>query len=182
MLYAAAAALEGCSFVNGGSQNTLCAGLAELAQQRGAYVLGTDFKAGQTKSCAATIAATTAPATAAAAVIHQFKTAAVEYIRSMGLTPKVIASSNHLGNNDMRNLTSKRTLDAKMRVKSNIFEPWQEDIDHQVIVSYCDCAVTAHQYYCTATAAVLTPVLNSAVSLCVKYSNSVGMSCALRAT
>jgi myo-inositol-1-phosphate synthase len=49
MLYAAAAALEGCSFVNGGSQNTLCAGLAELAQQRGAYVLGTDFKAGQTK-------------------------------------------------------------------------------------------------------------------------------------
>ena len=49
MLYAAAAALQGCSFVNGGSQNTLCAGLAELAQQRGAYVLGTDFKAGQTK-------------------------------------------------------------------------------------------------------------------------------------
>jgi myo-inositol-1-phosphate synthase len=45
---------------------------------------------------------------------------------------QVIASSNHLGNNDMRNLTSKRTLDAKMRVKSNIFEPWQEDIDHQV--------------------------------------------------
>jgi hypothetical protein len=49
--------------------------------------------------------------------LHQFKTAAVEYIRSMGLAPAVIASSNHLGNNDMRNLTSKRTLDAKMRVK-----------------------------------------------------------------
>jgi myo-inositol-1-phosphate synthase len=48
-LYAAAAALEGCSFVNGGSQNTLCAGLGELAARRGAYVLGTDFKAGQTK-------------------------------------------------------------------------------------------------------------------------------------
>jgi myo-inositol-1-phosphate synthase len=53
----------------------------------------------------------------------------------------VIASSNHLGNNDMRNLTSKRTLDAKMRVKSNIFEPWQEDIDHQVLL------VTTALYY-----------------------------------
>ena len=49
MLYAAAAALEGCSFVNGGSQNTLCPGLTELAAAHGAYVLGTDFKAGQTK-------------------------------------------------------------------------------------------------------------------------------------
>jgi myo-inositol-1-phosphate synthase len=73
--------------------------------------LGTDFKAGQTK----------------------FKTAAVEYIRALGLTPRVIASSNHLGNNDMLNLTSKTTIDAKMRVKSNIFGPWEEtELDHQV--------------------------------------------------
>ena len=45
LIYATAAVLEGCSFVNGGSQNTLCGGLAELArQQRGVYCLGTDFK------------------------------------------------------------------------------------------------------------------------------------------
>ena len=45
LIYATAAVLEGCSFVNGGSQNTLCGGLAELArQQRGIYCLGTDFK------------------------------------------------------------------------------------------------------------------------------------------
>ena len=30
LIYATAAALEGCNFVNGGSQNTVCAGLVEL--------------------------------------------------------------------------------------------------------------------------------------------------------
>jgi Myo-inositol-1-phosphate synthase len=118
LLYATAALLEGCSFINGGSQNTVsCPGLTDLAkQQLGVYCLGTDFKAGQTK----------------------FKTAAVEYIRTMGLVPRVIASSNHLGNNDMKNLaTSAATSDAKLRVKHNIFAPWQEDeLDHKVSIMY----------------------------------------------
>uniref|UniRef100_A0A7S1FWF0 inositol-3-phosphate synthase n=1 Tax=Corethron hystrix TaxID=216773 RepID=A0A7S1FWF0_9STRA len=132
IIYAIASALEGCSFVNGGSQNTLSAALSELfeadyrrsnladdgnwnASTETAYLLGTDFKAGQTK----------------------FKTAAVEYVRALGLTPMVVASSNHLGNNDMLNLTSKATVKAKMRVKSNIFGPWDEDqLDHQVRVMY----------------------------------------------
>ena len=133
ILYATACAFEGCSFVNGGSQNTLSNGLYQLFESSYrsgdsaalagfpnvskdvAYILGTDFKAGQTK----------------------FKTAAVEYIRALGLTPRVIASSNHLGNNDMLNLTSKKTIKAKMRVKSNIFEPWKEtELDHQVRVMY----------------------------------------------
>jgi myo-inositol-1-phosphate synthase len=117
-LYATAALLEGCSFVNGGSQNTLdCPALWELAkQQLGVYCLGTDFKAGQTK----------------------FKTAAVEYLRTMGLTPQVIASSNHLGNNDMRNLASaKAASTAKLRVKHDIFAPWQEpQLDHKVSIMY----------------------------------------------
>ena len=134
IMYAVAAALEGCSFVNGGSQNTLSTAMCELYEvayrasssssvlqqfnmvsSKPAYVLGTDFKAGQTK----------------------FKTAAVEYIRALGLKPRVMASSNHLGNNDMLNLTSKVTIGAKMRVKSNIFGPWEEDeLDHQVKVMY----------------------------------------------
>jgi len=118
LLYATAALLEGCSFVNGGSQNTLgCPALWELAkQQLGVYCLGTDFKAGQTK----------------------FKTAAVEYLRTMGLTPMVIASSNHLGNNDMRNLDSaKAARSAKLRVKHDIFAPWEEpQIDHKVSVMF----------------------------------------------
>jgi myo-inositol-1-phosphate synthase len=120
LLYATAALLEGCSFINGGSQNTLsCPGLNDLAkQQTGVYCLGTDFKAGQTK----------------------FKTAAVEYIRTMGLLPKVIASSNHLGNNDMRNLaTSKATSTAKLRVKHDIFAPWKEDqLDHKVSIMFTE--------------------------------------------
>jgi myo-inositol-1-phosphate synthase len=147
MLYAVAAALEGCSFVNGGSQNTLSPAMSQLYETEyrstskssssssssiwskftnvvttPCYILGTDFKAGQTK----------------------FKTAAVEYIRCLGLKPRVIASSNHLGNNDMLNLTSKKTVEAKMRVKSDIFRPWQDDddddepqqLDHQVRVMY----------------------------------------------
>ena len=37
----------------------------------------------------------------------------------------------------MLNLTTKKTLDAKMRVKSNIFGPWDEpQLDHQVRVMY----------------------------------------------
>jgi myo-inositol-1-phosphate synthase len=120
ILYATAALLEGCSFINGGSQNTLaCPGLTALArQQPGVYCLGTDFKAGQTK----------------------FKTAAVEYIRTMGLTPRVIASSNHLGNNDMRNLASAKSAStAKLRVKHNIFKPWQEEeLDHKVSIMFTE--------------------------------------------
>ena len=136
MLYAVASALEGCSFVNGGSQNTLSPAMSALFDQSyrkpsvdgdcalqkfapfspcRAFCLGTDYKAGQTK----------------------FKTAAVEYLRALGLTPRVIASANHLGNNDMLNLTTKKTLNAKMRVKSDIFGPWQEqDLDHKVTVMY----------------------------------------------
>ncbi|KAL7440836.1 hypothetical protein ACHAXH_008982, partial [Discostella pseudostelligera] len=137
MLYAVASALEGCSFVNGGSQNTLSSALTSLFDHLSyrrpdapsssilfkfapysttrAYCLGTDYKAGQTK----------------------FKTAAVEYLRALGLSPRVIASSNHLGNNDMLNLTTKKTLNAKMRVKSDIFGPWEEDdLDHKVCVMY----------------------------------------------
>jgi len=117
LLYATAALLEGCSFVNGGSQNTLsCTGLSDLSRrQLGVYCLGTDFKAGQTK----------------------FKTAAVEYLRTMGLEPRVIASSNHLGNNDMHNLaTGDAARMAKLRVKHDIFKAWGEDIDHKVAVMY----------------------------------------------
>jgi myo-inositol-1-phosphate synthase len=120
LLYATAALLEGCSFVNGGSQNTLsCPGLHDLAQQQlGVYCLGTDYKAGQTK----------------------FKTAAVEYLRTMGLKPRVIASSNHLGNNDMRNLASSATTTtAKLRVKHDIFAPWEEeDLDHKVSIMFTE--------------------------------------------
>jgi myo-inositol-1-phosphate synthase len=129
LVYACAAALEGCSFVNGGSQNTIQPALLELAARRGvgeasgggaAYMLGTDFKAGQTKA----------------------KTAIVEYLRQLGLRVRTIASYNHLGNNDIRNLLSPRTWKAKERVKTDIFGPWTEadgePIDHKVAVLYTE--------------------------------------------
>lgn len=118
LLYATAAIMEGCSFVNGASQNTLqCGGLIDLAKKRkhGIYCLGTDFKAGQTK----------------------FKTAAVEYLRTVGLKPCVVASSNHLGNSDMRHLAmSNAAQKAKLRVKRDIFASWHEKIDHHVSVMF----------------------------------------------
>jgi myo-inositol-1-phosphate synthase len=99
------------SFVNGGSQNTICTGLLDLASNCSVYVLGTDFKAGQTK----------------------FKTCAVEYIRECGWTPQVVASCNHLGNNDIKNLDElPAAMKAKMEVKHDIFEPWEEtQLDHK---------------------------------------------------
>ena len=125
LIYATAAILEGCSFVNGASHNTLaCRGLHDLNQRlkspsaRG-YLLGTDFKAGQTK----------------------FKTAAVEYLRNNGLRPEVVASANHLGNNDMRSLagtSGQRARSAKLRVKHSIFENYGyvPPIDHKVSVMF----------------------------------------------
>ena len=83
-------------------------------------MLGTDFKAGQTKA----------------------KTAIVEYLRRLGLQPRTIASYNHLGNNDMRNLQSPRTWKAKERVKTDVFGEWTKDgspsIDHKVAVLYTE--------------------------------------------
>jgi myo-inositol-1-phosphate synthase len=58
----------------------------------------------------------------------------------MGLKPMVIASSNHLGNNDMRNLNSAKTAaEAKLRVKHDIFAPWEEDdLDHKVAIMFTE--------------------------------------------
>ncbi|KAJ8599987.1 hypothetical protein CTAYLR_001813 [Chrysophaeum taylorii] len=114
LVYAAAAALEGCSFVNGGSQDTICPGLEELFARHGGYCLGTDFKAGQTK----------------------FKSAAVEYLQALALRVKVVASSNHLGNNDMKSLLGRPQRDAKLRVKSDIFPPDSTIESHVVSVMY----------------------------------------------
>ena len=66
------------------------------------------------------------------------------YIRTLGLRPRTIASYNHLGNNDMRNLQSPRTWKAKERVKTDVFGPWNAElaaeghapIDHKVAVLF----------------------------------------------
>ncbi|GMH83207.1 hypothetical protein TrVE_jg3761 [Triparma verrucosa] len=110
LIYALAASLTNCPFVNTASQNTLsCPLLTNLT-------LGTDFKCGQTK----------------------FKTSVLEYIRQNAWTPLVVASCNHLGNNDIRNLSKlPEAFEAKLRKKHDIFGPYCEnELDHKVSVLY----------------------------------------------
>jgi myo-inositol-1-phosphate synthase len=59
-------------------------GLIEAAEKQKVFVVGDDFKTGQTK----------------------FKTAFVEFLVNAGIKPKSIVSYNHLGNNDGKNLSS----------------------------------------------------------------------------
>ncbi len=45
-----ASVLEGSSFINGSPQNTFVPGLVELAEKRGVFLAGDDFKSGQVTS------------------------------------------------------------------------------------------------------------------------------------
>jgi myo-inositol-1-phosphate synthase len=96
------------------SSHPLPPALVALADANGVYVLGTDFKAGQTK----------------------FKSCAVEYLRAVGMDVRCVASSNHLGNGDMRNLASGGGLGATLRVKGDVFKCWDmPNLEHTVAVS-----------------------------------------------
>ena len=48
-IFATASILEGCSYINGSPQNTFVPGVMELAERHGVYIVGDDFKSGQTK-------------------------------------------------------------------------------------------------------------------------------------
>jgi len=56
----------------------------ELAEKQNVFIVGDDFKSGQTK----------------------FKTALVDFLVAAGIKPRSIVSYNHLGNNDGKNLSS----------------------------------------------------------------------------
>ncbi len=45
-IYAMAAILEGCSFINGSPQNTLVKGIIDMANKKKVFVVGDDFKTG----------------------------------------------------------------------------------------------------------------------------------------
>ncbi|GMH48315.1 hypothetical protein TrLO_g4513 [Triparma laevis f. longispina] len=110
LIYALACSLSSVPFINTASQNTLDCPILE------GVMLGTDFKCGQTK----------------------FKTVVGEYGRMNGWRPKVIASCNHLGNNDILNLSTLRSsMSAKLKKKHAIFAPWNEpQLDHKVSVLF----------------------------------------------
>jgi len=99
-VFALAAILEGCSYINGSPQNTLVPGVIEMAAKHGVFVGGDDFKSGQTK----------------------IKSVLVDFLVSAGLKPESIVSYNHLGNNDGRNLSEAKQFRSKEISKSNVVD------------------------------------------------------------
>ena len=123
--YAIAAILEGCSYINGAPQNTFVPGLVELAERHRVFIGGDDFKSGQTK----------------------MKSALIEFFVGAGIKPECIASYNHLGNNDGRNLASPKQFRSKEISKSNVvddmvasnsilFPEGSQKPDHCIVIKY----------------------------------------------
>eukprot|EP00183_Erythrolobus_madagascarensis_P000042 CAMPEP_0185848730 /NCGR_PEP_ID=MMETSP1354-20130828/3496_1 /TAXON_ID=708628 /ORGANISM="Erythrolobus madagascarensis, Strain CCMP3276" /LENGTH=562 /DNA_ID=CAMNT_0028549163 /DNA_START=12 /DNA_END=1703 /DNA_ORIENTATION=- len=123
-LYAVAAVLEGCAYINGSPQNTFVPGCVELAQKHGAMICGDDFKSGQTK----------------------MKSVLADYLVSCGVKIKTMVTYNHLGNNDMYQLTDEVMWKPKSASKSRVIEDiaqsngllYKRDElpDHVVVVKY----------------------------------------------
>jgi myo-inositol-1-phosphate synthase len=123
-IFACASILEGCSYINGSPQNTFVPGVIELAEQRGVFICGDDFKSGQTK----------------------LKSVLVDFLISAGIKPTSIVSYNHLGNNDGKNLSAPEQFRSKEISKSNVVDDMvasnrilygeDEHPDHCVVIKY----------------------------------------------
>lgn len=123
-MFAVASILEGCSYINGSPQNTFVPGVVELATHHKVYIGGDDFKSGQTK----------------------FKSVMVDFLVSAGIKPCSIASYNHLGNNDGKNLSEARQFRSKEVSKSTVVDDMvnsnriiyddDEAPDHCVVIKY----------------------------------------------
>lgn len=125
-IFAVASILEGSPFINGSPQNALVPGALELAEKYGVLVGGDDFKSGQTK----------------------FKSVMVDFLVSAGIKPTSIASYNHLGNNDGKNLSAPAQFRSKEISKSNVVDdlvgsnrymyptPSEDKPDHTVVIKY----------------------------------------------
>lgn len=123
-VFAVASILEGAPFINGSPQNTFVPGAIELAERHNAFIGGDDFKSGQTK----------------------MKSALVDFLISAGIKLTSIASYNHLGNNDGKNLSSQKQFRSKEISKSNVVDDMVEantvlykpgeHPDHTVVIKY----------------------------------------------
>lgn len=123
-IFAMAAIVEGCVYINGSPQNTFVPGVVEMADNFGAFIAGDDFKSGQTK----------------------LKSVLVDFLVGAGIKPVSIVSYNHLGNNDGKNLSAPSQFRSKEISKSNVvddmvesnsllYEP-NEHPDHCVVIKY----------------------------------------------
>lgn len=123
-LFAVASILEGSPYINGSPQNTFVPGIVELAEQKGVFIAGDDFKSGQTK----------------------MKSVLIDFLVSAGIKPVSIVSYNHLGNNDGRNLSAPQQFRSKEISKSNVIDDVVnsnrilfkegEHPDHVVVIKY----------------------------------------------
>jgi myo-inositol-1-phosphate synthase len=123
-VFAVASILEDSPFINGSPQNTFVPGVIDLAQRHGTFIGGDDFKSGQTK----------------------MKSALVDFLIGAGIRLTSIASYNHLGNNDGKNLSSQRQFRSKEISKSNVVDDMVEanhvlykpgeHPDHTVVIKY----------------------------------------------
>ncbi|KAF2486962.1 inositol 1-phosphate synthase protein [Neohortaea acidophila] len=123
-IFAVASILENVPFINGSPQNTFVPGCIQLAEQRGAFIGGDDFKSGQTK----------------------MKSALVDFLVNAGIKLTSIASYNHLGNNDGKNLSSHKQFRSKEISKTNVVDDMVaanhilykegEHPDHTVVIKY----------------------------------------------
>lgn len=123
-IFAVASILENVPFINGSPQNTFVPGCIELAEKHGAFIGGDDFKSGQTK----------------------MKSALVDFLINAGIKLTSIASYNHLGNNDGKNLSSQKQFRSKEISKSNVVDDMVaannvlykegEHPDHTVVIKY----------------------------------------------
>ncbi|KAI4837857.1 hypothetical protein MKS88_003276 [Plasmodium brasilianum] len=108
IIYALAAVLENCAFINSSPQNTLVNAVVQLAEQKGIFLIGNDLKTGQTK----------------------MKNLLLDFYFGTGLKPKSIVSYNHLGNNDGKNLSSDLQFYSKKISKSNLICDYVKANEH----------------------------------------------------
>ncbi|TMW48393.1 hypothetical protein DOY81_006522 [Sarcophaga bullata] len=123
-IFAMASIAEGCTYINGSPQNTFVPGLIELAEHKGVFIAGDDFKSGQTK----------------------LKSVLVDFLVGAGIKPVSIVSYNHLGNNDGKNLSAPKQFRSKEISKSNVVDDMvesnkilygpKEHPDHVVVIKY----------------------------------------------
>ncbi|KAL4816472.1 hypothetical protein BDW67DRAFT_175414 [Aspergillus spinulosporus] len=123
-VFAVACILDNTPFINGSPQNTFVPGAIELAEKHNAFIGGDDFKSGQTK----------------------MKSALVDFLINAGIKLTSIASYNHLGNNDGKNLSSQKQFRSKEISKSNVVDDMvaanhilygkDEHPDHCVVIKY----------------------------------------------
>ena len=123
-IYATAAILEHCPYINGSPQNTFVPGLVELAEREEVNIMGDDMKTGQTK----------------------LKSVMADFLINSGLKLTAVVSYNHLGNNDGKNLDDYKCFRSKEISKASVIDdltgcnpilyPEKSHPDHLVVIKY----------------------------------------------